>query len=275
MRAMQSLRRRQAILAAVAAGLGGGAGVHAAEADDPWPALAGQIFDSRPIGDGRDVLALDAPYRAEDAAVVPIGIHILQPGAGSRAVRNITLVIDGNPSPVAAKLVLGASSGTRSLSTRVRVDSYTNIHLVAELADGALVGIERFVKAAGGCSAPAAKQVAGGPPLGTMRLRQFPPSAETGAEADRREIELMIRHPNNSGMQMDQVSRLYVPAHFVSTVRIWQGDTLLLAVDSGISISENPIFRFDYQPSGATAFRAEVEDNEGGSFKDSWSVARV
>jgi sulfur-oxidizing protein SoxY len=271
MRTMQSLPRRQAILAALAAGIAGGRGAAAAQEDNPWPALAEMIFDNRPIGDGRDALALDAPYRAEDAAVVPIGIQILQPASNARTVRAITLVIDGNPSPVAAKFVLGATSGTRSLSTRIRVDSYTNIHAVAERADGGLVAAERFVKAAGGCSAPAAKQVAGGIPLGTMRLRQFP----AGADPDRREVQLMVRHPNYSGMQMDQVSRLYVPAHFVSTIRIWQGDDLLLQVESGISIAENPEFRFDYQPNGAAEFRAEVEDNEGGSFKQSWSVTRV
>jgi sulfur-oxidizing protein SoxY len=268
---MQSLPRRQAMLAALAAGVAGGSGVRAAEADDPWPSLAGQIFADRPIDDGGDVLALDAPYRAEDAAVVPIGIQVLGAAADAQVVRAITLVIDGNPSPVAAKFLLGANSGTRSLSTRIRVDSYTNIHAVAEMAYGGLVATERFVKAAGGCSAPAAKQEAGGIPVGTMRLRQFPP----GADPDRREVQLMIRHPNYSGMQMDQVSRLYVPAHFVSTVRIWQGDDLLLQVESGISISENPEFRFDYRPNGAAEFRAEVEDNAGGSFKDSWSITRV
>ena len=50
----------------------------------------------------------------------------------------------------------------------------------------------------------------------------------------------MIRHPNYSGMQMDQVTRLYVPAHFVKSVRIRQGQDLLLSIESGISISENP-----------------------------------
>jgi sulfur-oxidizing protein SoxY len=270
---MQSLPRRQALLAALAVGFSGGSGVRAAEADDPWPSLAGQIFNDRPIADGRDALALDAPYRAEDAAVVPIGLQVLGPASDARAVRAVTLVIDGNPSPVAAKFALGANSGIRSLSTRVRVDSYTNIHAVAELADGGLAATERFVKAAGGCSAPAAKQEVAGIPLGTMRLRQFSPGP--GADPGRREVQLMIRHPNYSGMQMDQVSRLYVPAHFVSTIRIWQGDDLLLQVESGISISENPEFRFDYRPNGAAVFRAEVEDNEGGVFKDSWSVARV
>ena len=110
------------------------------------------------------------------------------------------------------------------MSTRVRVDSYTNIHAVAEMADGALFAAERFVKAAGGCSAPAAKQEANSIPSGTMRVRQF--GSVPGS--DNREVQLMIRHPNYSGMQMDQVTRLYVPAHFVSTVRIWQGDDLLL-----------------------------------------------
>jgi sulfur-oxidizing protein SoxY len=245
--------------------------VRAETGDDPWPSLAAQIFDKQPITDGSTVLSIDAPYRAEDAAVVPITIHNLLPAEDKRRIQAITLVIDGNPSPLAAKFTLGARSGIRSLSTRVRVDSYTNIHAVAEMGDGALLATERFVKAAGGCSAPAAKQEAGGGiPMGTLRFRQL-----TQPGTDRPELQLLIRHPNYSGMQMDQVTRLYVPAHFVSAIRIWQGDDLLLSIDSGISIAENPEIRFDYRSNGATAFRAEAQDNEGGSFKGSWSVARA
>jgi sulfur-oxidizing protein SoxY len=101
-----------------------------------------------------------------------------------------------------------------------------------------------------------------------MRLRRFP--GEAGSPGS--EIQLMIRHPNYSGMQMDQLTRLYVPAHFVSSVQIWQGEDLLLGIESGISISENPEFRFNYHPSGATEFRAEIKDNEGMSFRQSWAV---
>jgi sulfur-oxidizing protein SoxY len=85
----------------------------------------------------------------------------------------------------------------------------------------------------------------------------------------------MIRHPNYSGMQMDQLTRLYVPAQFVKSVRVWQGDDLLISIEGGISISENPGFRFDYRPNGATGFRAEMEDSEGRSFRDEWPVMRV
>ncbi len=158
----------------------------------------------------------------------------------------------------------------RAISTRVRVDSYTNVHAVAELSDGQLYVAERFVKAAGGCSAPAAKQDSDAIPPGTMRFRQFPPAPD--ATSGLREAQLMIRHPNYSGMQMDQLTRLYVPAHFIKSVHLWQGDDLLLAIESGISISENPEFRFDYRPNGATRFRAEAEDNEGKVFKDQWPV---
>ena len=89
------------------------------------------------------------------------------------------------------------------------------------------------------------------------------------------QAHLLISHPNSSGMQMDQLTRLYVPAHFVNSVRIWQGDDLLLAIEGGISISENPAFRFDYRPNGATSFRAQIDDSEGKSFKQEWPVARV
>jgi sulfur-oxidizing protein SoxY len=266
--------RRRTLLAALAVGA---AGRHAAAQapvhEDPWPSLAAQIFNGRTVRDGSAILAIDAPYRAEDAALVPIGIRSLLAVDDARGIRGITLVIDENPSPLAAVFLPGAMSDIRSLSTRVRVDSYTNVHVVAELSDGELYASQRFVKAAGGCSAPAAKQAADSIPLGTMRFRQFAPAP--GADLTVREAQLLIRHPNFSGMQMDQVTRLYVPAHFVKTVRVWQGDELLLAVESGISIAENPEFRFDYHPNGATSFRAEMEDSEGQTFTQAWPATRV
>src|SRR5271169_3871475 len=254
-----SLRRRGLLAAAIAVA-GWRASAQAPAQQDSWPSLAAQIFDGRAVKDGSGIVAIDAPYRAEDAALVPVGMCSLLPTGDARRLLGITLVIDENPSPLAATFSLGPSSGIRSMSTRVRVDSYTNLHVVAELTDGRLYAAERFVKAAGGCSAPAAKQDANSVPPGEMRFRQFAPAS--GAEPDRAEAQLLIRHPNYSGMQMDQVTRLYVPAHFVASVRIWQGDDILLSVESGISIAENPEFRFDYRPNGAAGFHAELHDSE-------------
>jgi sulfur-oxidizing protein SoxY len=69
-------------------------------------------------------------------------------------------------------------------------------------------------------------------------------------------------------MQMDQVTRLYIPAEFVQSLRISLGARDVLAVDSGISISENPVFRFDFAPGGVengkpAAFHVQGVDSGG------------
>lgn len=245
-----------------------GAAAQAPQQVDPWPDLAAQVFGGRAIGEGSALLAIQAPYRAEDAAIVPVTLSATLPPGDTRRLRVLTLVIDQNPSPLAAAMSFGPR-GPNSISTRVRVDSYTNLHLVAELSDGRLYGTKRYVKAAGGCSAPASPVEAGGPPIGTMRLRQF---AATPESAGAREALLMIRHPNNSGMQMDQLTRLYVPAHFITKLRVAADDELLFSFDLGISMSENPQFRFPLPPGPIRRLRAEAKDNEGGDFKGEWPI---
>ena len=99
---------------------------------------------------------LDAPRRAEDAAIVPIGMRVNFAGDDKRTLKSLTLVIDENPAPVAGTFTIGPHSGVTSISTRVRVNSYSYVRLIAELSDGKLYGVKTFVKASGGCSAPAA-----------------------------------------------------------------------------------------------------------------------
>jgi sulfur-oxidizing protein SoxY len=45
------------------------------DAYDPWPGLVQDIFSNRPINDGTDVIAIEMPYRAEDAAIVPVTLR--------------------------------------------------------------------------------------------------------------------------------------------------------------------------------------------------------
>lgn len=273
-------KERRGLLQALASttvmlAFGGVAGpAAAADEKDPWPDLVPNIFHGRDIADGAGIIAVEMPYRAEDASIVPVTLRTTLPARDTRTVKAITLVIDQNPAPVAATFHPGP--GVTMISTRVRVDSYTNVHAVAELSDGRLYGVAVFVKASGGCSAPTAKNVAESKAhLGEMRFRQFAQTvaAKAGEPAGiLREAQIMIRHPNNSGLQRDQLTLLYIPAFFVRQVHVWQGDELVLAVDSGISISEDPNFRFTYRPNGATQFRAEAVDSDGHVFKGEWPV---
>jgi len=240
--------------------------------DDPWPDIARDAFGNRPLADGAGLLAIEMPYRADDAAIVPVTVRASLPPGDARSVTAFTIVVDENPAPVAATFAIGANSGVSSISTRLRVNSYTNVHAVAELSDGKLYVVKTYVKASGGCSAPAAKNADEAKAnLGQMRLRQF--TSGTDAIASRvREAQIMIRHPNNSGLQMDQVTRLYVPAFFINTLKIWQGDDLVMAMDGGISISEDPNIRFTHVPNGAKTFRVEASDTDGHVFKGEWPV---
>jgi sulfur-oxidizing protein SoxY len=235
----------------------------AAESSDPWPDLVRDVFAGRRLADGTDLIAIDMPARAEDAGIVPVTLRATIPPGDKRVPVAFTLIIDMNPAPVAATFKVG--SGVTMISTRVRVNDYTNVHAVAELSDGQLYVVGTFIKASGGCSAPMAKNAEGATAnLGQMRFRQFAGS-NAGYEA-----QVMIRHPNNSGLQRDQISHLYIPLFIVRELRLWQGDQLLLEMQGGISISEDPNFRFSYRPNGAATFRAEAIDTEGHVFKDEW-----
>ena len=243
------------------------------EPEDTWASLANDIFKGRPLADGIGLVSIEMPARAEDAAIVPVTMRVTLPPGDPRRLKTLTLVIDDNPVPVAATFTFGDDAGVSAISTRVRVDSYTEVHVVAELSDSRLYFVKTYVKASGGCSAPAAKNVDEAVAnLGQMKFRVFgkPTDGPTSAP---REAQIMIRHPNNSGLQRDQVSQLYIPANFVEELRVWQGDALLFSMQAGISISEDPNFRFTYTPNGATTFKVEGRDTEGKVFRSEWPAS--
>lgn len=244
----------------------------AAETDDPWPGLARDVFKGRPLADGEGLIAIEMPARAEDAAIVPVTLRATLPSGDARVLKGFTLVIDENPAPVAATFKVG--SGATMISTRVRVNSYTNVHAVAELSDGRLYVVKTYVRASGGCSAPMAKNAEEAKTsIGQMRFRQFAnPAGSTGGPP---EAQIIIRHPNNSGLQRDPLSLLYIPLLIVRDLRVWQGDELVLEMDGGISISEDPNIRFSYRPNGATTFRAEATDTDGRVFKAEWPAEQA
>jgi sulfur-oxidizing protein SoxY len=256
--------------AGVAMHLGAAPPAFAATPEDAWPALAQDVFKGRPLADGAGIVGIEMPVRAEDAAIVPVTLRVTLPQGDPRHLKAMTLVIDDNPAPVAATFKIADNAGVSTISTRVRVNAYTNVHAVAELSDGQLYMVKTYVKASGGCAAPAAKNAdEAASTLGQMKFRQFAKPMDGPASAPR-EAQIMIRHPNNSGLQRDQVSLLYIPAYFVDELKVWQGDALLFSMEGGISVSEDPNFRFDFRPNGAANFRVEAKDTDGKVYRHEW-----
>lgn len=234
---------------------------------DLWPSLSKEFFQDRPITENDGVVMLDAPVRAEDAAIVPMRLRF----EGPFDIKSAMLVIDQNPMPMAANFTLGPKARVGFIETRVRVNSYTSVHAIAETLDGRLHAQAKFVKAAGGCSAPAVKdQEQAKAHLGEMRYREF-----KSADPMRREAQIMLRHPNNSGMQLDQLTRLYIPAHFIDRLEVRQGEDLIFLMEGGISLSEDPNFRFSYAANGSKTLSAIAHDTKGNVYKTEWPIAEA
>ena len=71
------------------------------------------------ILDAASPLAIDAPYRAHDAATVPLVLTQTNPEV---AITSATVVIDENPAPVAAELTFSEAMAPIDFELRVRVD---------------------------------------------------------------------------------------------------------------------------------------------------------
>lgn len=228
-----------------------------------WPALKQNFFGDKPIREeASNLLSLEAPKRAEDAAIVPVTIRSLSPQTASTHISKLHLFVDNNPMPHAASFTLSPTLQQVDLSTRVRVDSYTNMRVIAEMNDGSLHMVTTFVKASGGCSAPAGKdQAAALERLGKMQIRMRPVTL-----GEPTPVQVIVSHPNNSGLQMDQVTRGYIPAHFVKDLSVTFNDQPIISMQAGISISEDPSLRFVFTPTEAGQLNAEVTDSKNQHF---------
>ncbi|HUI20155.1 MAG TPA: quinoprotein dehydrogenase-associated SoxYZ-like carrier [Methylocella sp.] len=221
-----------------------------------WKDLAQEIFGAKQLQNGDAKIALDAPERAFDAALVPITITVQNPAD----VKSIYLVIDDNPAPVAAHVTFGPAGDPQSLKLRVRVDQYTNMHAVEETKDGALYETHRFVKASGGCSAPSGSYDSEAlSEIGQMKLH-FLPNPQTGHA---REAQLLIRHPNFNGMQRDPQTQGFTPARFLKSIDVTLNGESVLHLDSDISLASDPAITFGVngQGKGKLAVTARDSDN--------------
>ncbi len=263
--------RRLAAAAAFALTLCAAPVLAAGDDDDPWPDLRATLFGERPIAEGVGVVSLETPYRAYDAAIVPVTIAAEIPQTSERYIKTLTLIVDKNPAPVAAIFNLTPEMGTATISTRIRVNEYTNVRVIAETSDGALHMAEKFVKAAGGCSAPALKDMAAAEArIGKMKLKQ----SRAGKREQPREVQLLVSHPNYTGFQMNQLTRHYIPAHFVQDIKVSYAGQTLMTVEGAISLSEDPSIHFSFLPrAGSDELSVEVRDTDGAVFTRRWPVS--
>ena len=233
-----------------------------AYAGSAWDDIRPSAFGDRPITDGQGLLTFKAPYRAEDQRAVPISVEAAF--SDGRKVKSVTFVIDENPMPVAAKFTFADNRDRVALEINIRLDHQSPVRAIVETSDGALYMSEKFVKASGlgVCAAPPVgdeRELAR--TMGQMRLTDLTGSDKAaGATRFRRQAALDIRHPQNTGMQMNQITLLYIPLRYVSAIEVRQGDEKLFDLTGSMTLSENPHIEFDYLLNGAATLKVQTKD---------------
>jgi sulfur-oxidizing protein SoxY len=232
-----------------------------ADSSPQWETLRERLFGREAIASGSaSQVQLIVPLRAAYGASVPVRIVSKLAGGDARRVRRMTLLVDKNPSPVAATLSLGEALGAAHFETRLRVDEYSHIRVIQQLDDGSLHMDSRYVKVSGGCSAPPNRE---SPHLIGKTLLRLPEGLKR--EAGGTAVDVTVLHPNDTGFELNQVTVMFIPPHFVRSIRVRLGERPVFDADMDFSVSENPTWRFQLAvPAEGQAglLSAEVEDSK-------------
>jgi len=266
--------RRSLQALAFAAGLmalGTAPGVRAGPAFDDVHA---NVFAGRAIQPAGDMVRLTAPVRPTDQRSVPVAVEARF--KDGRTVRSLTLIVDENPSPVAAVFDFGPRRDAVRIATKLRLNAATDVRAIVEASDGQLYMAERFVKFAGGqgaCAAPAM----GTPEMiaANMGKMTFEHLRKTAALTEiTPQARLGVSHPNHTGMVMDQITLLYVPLRIITDMEVRQGDERVFAMKGSITLAQDPAIEFDYRVNGSDRMHVLVTDSDGASWQQSFPIGQ-
>ena len=232
-----------------------------------WPIIKAQLFSSEQKIKNDNLITLITPVRAANSAIVPIEIIANITQSKNFYIEKIYLIVDNNPSPVVGVFTLSPINGLASLTTRIRINAYSPVRVITQTSDGQLHMSANFVKASGGCSAPAsASNELALKRRGKMKLRQQPKQGLS-------QLHFMISHPNYSGLQINQLTRHWIPADYVSQVKLTLNNKQLITFSGGISLSENPSLHFYLKKMVAGKIIAQVSDSQGRNYQQQWQVS--
>ena len=245
----------------------GGLPTAAHDASSPeWERLAAKLFPGKRVQAGSGIVQLTAPLRAAYGASVPVKVVSKLAQTPSLYVRRVHIVVDKNPSPIAAVIDLTTDAGQADFETRLRVDEYSHVRVVSELSNGELHTDSRYVKTSGGCSAPPNRDA-----LHLLGKTMFKLPAGVTMNAPTT-ADVTVIHPNDTGFELNNVTVMFIPPHFVRSLKVRYDERKIFDAELDFSISENPAFRFNFVPHGAGVLRAEVEDSKEGRFVGTLAV---
>jgi sulfur-oxidizing protein SoxY len=214
---------------------------------DLWQYVQEKLFGDRiAVEADPEELHIDGPKRASSGAQVPVTITV-----NSKRFKKLYLIIDGNPTQHAATFTLTDQTQVTEIMTRIRMETDSFVRVIAEDDNGHLSMSVKAIRASGGCSG----YMDSSDPELTKDLGKILYKTKDGYQTTR------IKHPMFTGLQKDSINGWYVPEWIIKRVEWYDGALLVLAVDTNISMSQDPYFKFKYQ-SPVTIIATDTKDNK-------------
>lgn len=220
---------------------------------DLWPYVKERMFEDRVITEV-DFLKIDGPKRASSGAQVPINIKLTK--TPNIEIQKIFLIIDGNPIQHAATYHLTNQTQNLDLSTRIRMETDSFVHVVAEDTNGKLYMNNVAIRASGGCS-------------GYMNSQDPEMTKDLGkilTKSKNNYLTTRIKHPMFTGLQKDSINGWYVPEWIVKQVRYNFNGEIVLVVENGISVSQDPYLKFNFSSDQSGTMTIKASDTKGQIF---------
>jgi sulfur-oxidizing protein SoxY len=224
-----------------------------------WTDLKETIFKDIDIKSGEGIIELSTPKRAPDAAFVPMSFKTHKLKNQDDFITKVHLVIDMNPSPYSGTFQFATKIDQIELATRIRLDAYTKVRVIAETKKGDYFMAANFVKGSGGCAAP---------PLGDLNnmianAGKIKIKVKNVEEKDGiAEAKIMISHPQFNGLQANPVTTEMIEAYFIYNVEVTYNDKTVMSLESDISISQDPTFRFNFPVGDGGDLKITAKDTD-------------
>jgi len=233
-----------------------------AEAEDKyWQGMQATYFPGATITES-NVIKITAPKRAENGAQVPFAFSIDYPMTNDQYIKSVTVIADANPVPLVAIYRFSPNSGKAEISTRIRLEMDSYVHVVAETNDGKLIMSKAPIRAAGGCGGT----IGGDEQLARLSAGKMKVSIKPEETPFLKEAHLLIKHPMYTGLQRDLVSQGFRPAFFINKIVATYNDKVVLDVDTFIGVSEDPNILFPFKADQPGKLTVTIQDNEGKQF---------
>lgn len=241
-----------------------------AEVQDNWGELKENYFRGKNVESNKEIIKISAPNRAESGAQVPFSFSIDYPMNANSYVKSVQILVGVNPIPVVGVFHFFPESGKAEISTRIRLEADSYVHVVAETNDGKLYMNSIPVRATGGC---------GGTVEGedkNIRITAGRMKFHADEKIAKDKIvkgTLLIKHPMYTGLQRDLVSQGFRPAFFINKAVIKYNSKKVMDADLYIGMSEDPNIQFSFVKNDASGLvEVEIQDNEGGIFTKSFEM---